>query len=181
MSSHWGSRPVLPQGGLIHVLGPEAAGIYYHQRLVLTSEVCAELAPSFAWASWESRRADTTLSQLQYSREPAQYFGHCGLAAPKGVSMGELVSPVVFGDRGRERCPAPHPLPPIAGRRAGPKVIRAQSYTCSTSTAALRRACPALHLGSIIEVALDVGGVVSEPSPEGVSLQEGPCLLSAMW
>lgn len=154
---------MLPQGGLGQVFGPEAAGICYHQRLVLTSEVCAELAPFFAWASWESRRADATLSQLQYSRELAQCFGSCGLAAPKGVIMGELVSSVVFSDRGRERRPAPHPLPPISGRRAGPKVIRAQSYPCSTPTGALWRACPALHLGSIIELALDVG-VVSEPA-----------------
>jgi hypothetical protein len=50
----------------------------------------------------------------------------------------------------------PHPLPSMAGRRAGPRVMRvgelAMSHTCTTVL--LRRAGPEPCLGSRVELAL---------------------------
>lgn len=55
------------------------------------------------------------------------------------------------------------PLPSTEGRRAGPGLIRRGELSCSSYEAALKREGPALHLGSSIEMALDVG-VAGEPA-----------------
>lgn len=121
-----GFRPLLPPGDHVWVLGPETAGVCYNQRLVLMSEGCAQLAPSFTWAPWENWplgragpgdvRAEELPPPLASCRTPERQpsiFGELWVSSPKGMSMGELVSPAVFSVKGRERCPAPHPLPYI--------------------------------------------------------------------
>lgn len=55
--------------------------------------------------------------------------------------------------RVRETCPS-HPLPPVAGRRGGSKVIKMIEQALHAT--ALRGAGPAPHLGSVAELALDV-------------------------
>lgn len=74
---------------------------------------------------------------------------------------------------GQEIDALPHlyPLPPMAGRRAGPGVIRTGELSpCSSTATALEKVGSALRLSSTIELILDVG-FVGDP-PKGMRVGE---------
>lgn len=74
------------------------------------------------------------------------------------MSIGELAPPFVYCAVlwARRAIPYPGPLPPKAGRKSGPEVIRAEELALPL-TAVFGRADSALHFGSTVERTLNVG------------------------
>jgi hypothetical protein len=141
---------------------------------MLMSEGCAELVPPLTWASWESwpwvyesRRADSARSQLQYSGEQALHIA--GVLAPRiwaWESWPYHLPPIQWYGQRRDTILSPWPPPTVAGGRPGPGIMKAEELTLSFMHYSTQGRGPCTSPGQHRKLALD-GVVTGEPACRG--------------
>lgn len=111
------------------------------------------------------------VGELAQVRQPAECESRRADAVPFHLPCGGM---------GEGKMPStPHPLPPAAGRKAGPRVKRVEELALCLLVEAHRRAGPAPHPGSTLELTLLVEVQVSQSCGHESEQQSGllplPC------